>query len=106
MAKRVLIPLDQSLAAEAVIPLIADAARGGGATVRLLHVAAIPGNLITERGHIVAYSDQEMARLSAEAMDYLRTVESRLDGVPVESIVGSVTPSTRSSARPRASART
>jgi nucleotide-binding universal stress UspA family protein len=40
MAKRILVPLDQSVTAEMVVPLVADAARGGGGTVRLLHVAS------------------------------------------------------------------
>ncbi|PYN05671.1 MAG: universal stress protein, partial [Candidatus Rokuibacteriota bacterium] len=41
MAKRILVPLDQSPPAEAVLPLVGEVARGGGATVRLLHVAPI-----------------------------------------------------------------
>jgi nucleotide-binding universal stress UspA family protein len=84
MAKRILVPLDQSLMAEAVIPLVADAARGGGATLRLLHVAPVPRPLTSKDGRMIAYADQEMARLESEALDYLRIVEARLDGVPVE----------------------
>ena len=87
MAKRILVPLHQSLAAEAVVPFVADAARGGGATVRLLHVVPAPGNLVTPQGRIVAYADQEMERLQAEGMDYLRVIEARLDGVAVECVV-------------------
>lgn len=84
MAKRVLVPLDQSAAAEAVVPLVADLARGAGATARLLHVAPEPEALVTRQGRVVAYVDQETRRLEAEALDYLRTVEARLDGIPVE----------------------
>ena len=87
MAKRILVPLDLSLTAESALPLVADAARGGGGTVRLLHVAPVPGNLVGKDGRVIAYSDQEMTRLQAEAMDYLQTVELRLDGVPVECAV-------------------
>jgi nucleotide-binding universal stress UspA family protein len=87
MAKRILVPLDQSLAAEMVVPLVADAARGGGATVRLLHVAPVPGPRVTTEGRVLAYADQETKRLDAEGLDYLHTVEVRLDGVPVESVV-------------------
>lgn len=87
MAKRVLVPLDQSTAAEAVVPVIGDMARGGGATVRLLHVAPIPDAVHGVDGRIVSYADQETARLEAEAMDYLRTIEAQLDGVPVECAV-------------------
>lgn len=87
MAKRILVPLDQAPDAEAVLPLVADAARSAGATVRLLHVAPVPGHVEDQDGHVVAYADQETARLEAEAMDYLRAVEARLDGIPVEAVV-------------------
>jgi nucleotide-binding universal stress UspA family protein len=88
VAKRILVPLDQSLAAESIVPVVADAARGGGATVRLLHVAPPPDNLLGANGRVVAYADQEMARLTAEGMDYLRAIEARFfDGVAVECAV-------------------
>lgn len=85
MAKRVLIPLDESPEAEAVVDVAADLARGGGATVRLLHVAPVPDNVVSD-GRIVAYADQEGARLESAAVDYLRAVEARL-GVPAERVV-------------------
>jgi nucleotide-binding universal stress UspA family protein len=75
MAKRILVPLDQSHVAEIVVPLVAAVARGAGATVRLLLVAPVPQNRVSEDGRVVAYTDQEMARLEAEGLDYLRTVE-------------------------------
>ena len=84
MAKRILVPLDQSALAESVIPVVADAARGGAATVRLLHVAPMPQNRVNDEGRVVAYTDQEMARLEAEAQDYLRTAGLPLAGVAVE----------------------
>jgi nucleotide-binding universal stress UspA family protein len=87
MAKRILVPLDQSPTAEAIVPLVADAARGAGATVRLLHVAPVPGALVAKDGRLVAYADQEMARLEAEGLDYLRAVEARLGGVPAQCVV-------------------
>jgi nucleotide-binding universal stress UspA family protein len=87
MAKRILVPLDQSPTAEAVIPLVADAARGGGATVRLLHVSPVPGPVVAKDGRVVAYADQEMARLEADGLDYLRAAEAPLAGVPVECVV-------------------
>lgn len=87
MAKRILLPLDQSLIAEAVVPLVADAARGGGAAVRLLHVAPIPQALVNNEGRVVAFVDQEFERLETEGLDYLRTIEAKLDGVPVECVV-------------------
>lgn len=87
MAKRILVPLDQSPTAEMVIPLVADAARGGGGSVRLLHVAPVPALRVTPEGRVLAYADQETKRLTAEGLDYLHTVELHLDGVPVESVV-------------------
>src|SRR3989304_2952040 len=73
MAKRILVPLDVS-------PL-------AGAPVRLLHVAPLPQALVSETGQVIAYLDQEMERLEAEGMDYLRAVEVQLEGIPVECVV-------------------
>jgi len=77
MMKRVLVPLDKTEAAESVVPLIADLA-AAGATVKLMHVAPVPDNLIGVDGHLVAYADQEVARLEAEWTDYLLSIEARL----------------------------
>lgn len=88
MAKRILVPLDQSPAAEVVVPLVADIARGSGATVRLLQVAPVPRNRLSEQGRVLAYADQEMVRLEAEGLDYLRAVEMQFDGADdVECVV-------------------
>ena len=87
MAKRILVPLDVSPLAESIVPMVADAARGAGATVRLLHVAPLPQALVSETGQVIAYLDQEMERLEAEGMDYLRAVEVQLEGIPVECVV-------------------
>lgn len=84
MAKRVLVPLDESPEAEAVVSVVADLVKGG-ATVRLLQVAPVPDNLMSD-GRLVAYADQEGARLEAKAMDYLRAIEARL-GAPAECAV-------------------
>lgn len=84
MAKRILVPLDQTGAAEAVLPLVADAARGGGGEVRLLHVAPIPGSVLSVEGRVIAYADQEMVRLETEGLDYLRAQEVHLLGVPTD----------------------
>jgi nucleotide-binding universal stress UspA family protein len=85
--KRILVPLDQTLEAEVVVPLVADAARGGGATVQLLYVAPPPDALVDVDGRIIAYADQEGERLEAMGLDYLRTIEIGLPDVPVESVV-------------------
>ncbi|HMH52101.1 MAG TPA: universal stress protein [Candidatus Acidoferrum sp.] len=85
--KRILVPLDLTTEPDAVTRVVADAARGAGATVRLLYVAPVPDAVVDVNGRIVAYADQEGARLEAEALDYLRSVEIAFDDAPVESIV-------------------
>jgi nucleotide-binding universal stress UspA family protein len=85
--KRILVPLNLKTDPDAVARVVADAARGAGATVRLLHVAPVPNAVVDVDGRIIAYADQEGARLEAEALDYLRTVEIELDGIPVEPVV-------------------
>jgi nucleotide-binding universal stress UspA family protein len=87
MIKRILVPLDQTDDAAVVLPLVADAARGGGGEVRLLHVGPVPGNVTNDEGQVIAYADQEMARLQAEALDYLRAQEVHLLGVLPECVV-------------------
>jgi nucleotide-binding universal stress UspA family protein len=85
--KRIVVPLDASPIAECVLPVAADLARAGGGSIRLLRVEPLPNNYVDADGRVVAYADQEMARLEAEALDYLRTVEARLGNIPVESCV-------------------
>ena len=83
MIKKILVPLDRSEVAEAVLPLVAGLARGTGALVRLVHVAPVAENLVSQAGRVLAYSDQEAERLEAEGLDHLREIAARLD-VPVE----------------------
>ncbi len=87
MAKRILVPLDQSMLAETILPLVDDLARGEGAIVRLLYVAPAPHTRMSEDGIVVAYADQEMERLEAEGRDYLSKAEVQLGGVTVECVV-------------------
>lgn len=77
MAKRILVPLDRSELAEAVVSIVADLARSSGATVRFLHVAPIPENVVSTEGRVIAFSDQEMERLEAEGLDHLKGVAAR-----------------------------
>jgi nucleotide-binding universal stress UspA family protein len=83
MAKRILLPLDTTEEAERIVPFVADMARGGGATVRLLHVAPVPEAIVHD-GRVIAYVDQETSRLDTEARDYLSVIELAFTGVPVE----------------------
>ena len=86
MVKRILVPLDQSDLAESIVPLAADLARGAGATLRLLHVAPVPENLVSREGRVIVYADQEMVRLEAGGLDYLKGVAARL-GLPGDCVV-------------------
>ena len=87
MAKRILVPLDRSEASRSVLPMVADMARGSGGTVRLLHVARIPTERVSDDGRVVAYVNQEMERIEYSRLDYLKEAEAGLEGVPVESVV-------------------
>ena len=87
MAKRILVPLSQVEPARSFLDAVAALARGAGATVRLLHVAAPTTNLVDLEGRVLAYADQETRRVEAEARDYLETIALALDGVPVEPAV-------------------
>jgi len=87
MAKRILTPIDARERAETIVPVVSALARDAGATVRLLRVFPVPDRVIGNHGHTVAYSDQEMARLTAEGLADLRRIEAELIGVPVETVV-------------------
>jgi nucleotide-binding universal stress UspA family protein len=87
MAKRILLPLDKSVGAEAVLPFIQNAGVGGGATVRLLHVAPVPELVTDDDGRVIAYTDQETARLYTDASDYLQAIAAQLEPVATECAV-------------------
>jgi nucleotide-binding universal stress UspA family protein len=80
MAKRILVPIDHKTPVAALLDLLGDAVRGGSAAVRLIHVAPVPDNVMGVDGHVVAYADQEAARLEAEARDRLRIIELHIGG--------------------------
>ncbi len=88
MPKRILLPLDRREDAGLVARLVAQIARGEGATVRLLHVSPLPENRLDERDRVIVYASQEMERLQAAGLACLEEVERvELDGVSVESVV-------------------
>jgi nucleotide-binding universal stress UspA family protein len=81
MPKKILVPLDQSRAAESVMPLVVAVARATGAAMQLLLVKPAPENRMGEDGRVVAYADQEQARLEAEGLDYLQGLTRQCGGV-------------------------
>lgn len=87
MAKRILVPLDAREDSEAIVPMVAAMAQGSGAIVRLVRISAVPERVVGPYGRTIAYSDQEMARVTAEGLDDLHRIESELEGVAVESVV-------------------
>ena len=87
MTKRILVPIGAGERSEAIVPVISALAHGAGSTVRLMRVFPVPDLVVGSHGRTVAYSDQEMARLTAEGLDDLGRIEAQLDGIPVESIV-------------------
>jgi len=87
MAKRILVALDRTTAPETLLDFVSDAARGSGATVRLLHVAPEPDSFVDTEGRTVVYVDQELARLQAEGLDALRTFELHFTDSDVDSVV-------------------
>lgn len=50
-------------------------------------MALVPDDVVDADGRLVAFKEQEMARLEAEGLDYLQTIELELDGILVESVV-------------------
>src|SRR5438309_12007230 len=88
MAKRILVPLGEREVDQAVLPLVAAAARDSGATVRLLRVYPIPDLIVGPYGRIVAYADQRMDRLRRQGERELTAVaDTTLDDVSVETVV-------------------
>jgi nucleotide-binding universal stress UspA family protein len=79
MMKRVLVPIDGSDAAEDILPVVAMLATTGS-TIRLIHVAPMPENVVTAEGRTVAYADQEMTRIQALWSDALRDTAVRVHG--------------------------
>lgn len=88
MAKRILVPLREREADEAIVPLVGAVARETGATIRLLRVFPVPQHVVGPYGRAIAYVDQEMDRLIRQgAVDLEAAAEIHLAGVPVETAV-------------------
>ena len=64
MAKRILVPLDETVQAESMVEAVAALSRGTGAFVRLLHVAPTPEAVFDEDGRVLAYSKQHSGALA------------------------------------------
>jgi nucleotide-binding universal stress UspA family protein len=85
--KRVLVPLLDARDSQLLAPLVGALAKGHGARVRCIHVRSIPGPREGHWGRVVATSDQEMARLTAQALADPNIAEVHIQGVPMENVV-------------------
>lgn len=85
----ILVPLDGAPGSEAVLPAVRELARVRGATVRLLHVVP-PVSVVhvdAEDPRVVAYADQESARIEEQTRVYFKRVARDLVGVAVQEAV-------------------
>lgn len=82
--RMIVVPLDGTRGGEAVLPAVGELARACGATVRLLRIVPPVKEVRGEDDRVVAYVDQEAARVESEARDYLRQAATALPGVTVE----------------------
>ena len=64
--QKILVPLDGSSGSESVLWTVGQLARTQGARVRLGHVAPAPGAVLTSDERVVAFADQETARVEYE----------------------------------------
>jgi nucleotide-binding universal stress UspA family protein len=67
MIERVLVPIDGSDAAEDILPVVATPATTGS-TIRLIHVAPVPENVVTPEGRTVAEVKRALLGSVAEVM--------------------------------------
>jgi acetoin utilization protein AcuB len=81
--RQILVPLDGSAGSETILPAVGDLALSEGATVRLVHIAP-PAQEVFEDDRVIAFVDQETARIEHEWLRYLRKVAASLHGVDVE----------------------
>jgi nucleotide-binding universal stress UspA family protein len=85
--RMIVVPLDGARGSESVLPAVADLAKACGATVRLLRVLPPAGEVRDDDDRLVAFADQETARMDGEARDYLQRAATLLAGVAVEETV-------------------
>jgi nucleotide-binding universal stress UspA family protein len=80
----IVVPLANAATGEQALPAIAELARGCGATLRLLRVLPPVKEMRDEDDRVVAYVDQETARVEREAREDLGRVTAGLEGLAVE----------------------
>ena len=77
MYTRILVPLDGSTRAEAILPHVEELARRHQADIILIQVVALPG-ISGYEGYDPAWHKEALAQLREQASDYLEGVDRRL----------------------------
>lgn len=77
MTQKILVPLDGSDFAEAILSEVEELAAGGRAEVVLFRVASLPHDLMMENGRVF-YLDEQLSWVEGEVEEYLNMVERRL----------------------------
>jgi nucleotide-binding universal stress UspA family protein len=80
----IMVPLDGTPGSESILETAADLARTHKARLRLVRVADPASMVCASDDRIIAYADQETARLEDEAREYLARIARGLGEVPVE----------------------
>jgi nucleotide-binding universal stress UspA family protein len=83
----VLVPLDGTPQSEAALPTARAVARSRGARIRLLRVAPPALPVVDMEDRIIAYVDQESARVSNEERNYLRALHRAIGDFDIEDVV-------------------
>lgn len=77
MRQKILVPLDGSDFAEAILEEVEELAAGGQAEVILFRVGPWPREVMVEGGRVI-YLDEQLSWAESEMVDYLKAVERRL----------------------------
>jgi nucleotide-binding universal stress UspA family protein len=88
----VLVPLDGTAESEVSLRTARGLARARGARIRLLRVMPPAIQVLDSEDHIIAYVDQESARVTNEEENYLRGLHRAIGDVAVEDVVRFGTP--------------
>ena len=87
--QKILVPLDGSDFAEAVLDEVQELASGNRAEVILFRVGPLPQEVVVENGRVI-YLDEQLNWTESEMTDYLRMVERRYRarGLQVRTAIG------------------
>lgn len=86
--RTILVPLDGARGSESVLDAIRELAATHRATVRFVHVVPPPTSVqLEDDGRVVAFADQESARIEYEMRTYFGRLAARLPGVTVQGAV-------------------